>query len=143
MPARRGNRGANAEQLGPDTRIIVRIPPYRVVVKENPKRPQTDCFKPHKRTDTGVSADIWCDNNTPENTIDRALMGLPEGHEWGAVSLTVKDVRDVGLDVIPDAQPDNPYHVLIIGGKFTDSRKKKLAKKAAEGWYKMPVPESY
>ncbi len=139
MAARReGGQIADAP-LSDETRILRRIPPGGVHPNDPSERPESWRFKP-KRGEDGISVDIWEDGNTPDDTIRRATEDPPPGEEYGVVFLPVGDVRELDLDVVRDPLPGNPHHAQIVG-RFTDTKPKKLARKAASGWIKRPVPE--
>lgn len=139
MPARRDEGPLADEPLNDDIRILRRIPPHGVHPRDPSKRPISLSFKPRKN-EAELSVDVWEAGNTPVDTIQRATNVLPEGEEYGVVSMTVGDVRELRLDVVRNRQPDNPFHALI-SGPFTNSIPTKLSKKAASGWIKKPVPE--
>lgn len=106
-----------------------RIPPKQVARDTSPLRPASSNFE-NSPDGTGTSVDIWEADCGPENT----LAGHPG---FGLVVLTVQDVREQG--VIRWPVPGNQHHALLQGKK-TQGVRRRLAERAAHGWYKYPEP---
>lgn len=120
---------ANAASITDETRLLRRIPPGRTVEGESGRRPQSDCFS-DPPGGAGMSVDIWEQGREPDD--------LLVGHDgFGVVWVTVGDVRKLGLEVVRDRHPDNPYHALVRGKK-TSGIKRRLA--VAARWFRMPEP---
>ncbi len=120
---------ADTVSITDETRLLRRIPPGRTKKGELGLRPQSDCFSDPPGS-TGMSVDVWEDARNPED--------LLVGHDgFGVVWITVGDVRKLGLEIVRDRQPDNPYHALVQGKKTTGI-KRRLA--VAARWIKMPDP---
>lgn len=105
-----------------DEELWRRIPPFRNTYDANQQRvrPGKDCFADHTNG-TPMSVYRACLTGDPGNL----LRDVPPG--FGVVALNARQIRDLGLTLLPKPKPNEPGHAEVIGKK-TDSIKSKLAK---------------
>ena len=127
MPTKPGDIFGDDETISPETVVLRRIPPGRIVSDGLDQRPQSGNFSNHP-DGTGTSVSILAEGRDPLDVLE----GL-EG--FGLVKLTVKDIRDAELGIVHHPLPDDPLHAHIQGSKTT-ARKRRLA--MASIWIKRP-----
>ena len=130
MAEKPGDKFDDDESITPETRVLRRIPPGRFVEDRDGPRPQSDNFSNHD-DGTGTSVDIMVEGFDPLAQLD----GL-DG--YGLVSISVLNIRNAGLGIVPDPLPDNPHHA-NLQGKKTRGVKRQLALSAE--WIVMPEPD--
>ena len=128
MAGKPGDKPHDDETVSPETRVLRRIPPGRIVKNDPNQRPQSDNFSNHN-SGTGTSVSILQEGRNP--------LDLLEGHEgYGLVCLTVRDNRAAGLGIVRKPLRDDPDHAHIQGEK-TRKVKRRLAEAAV--WIRRPV----
>ena len=128
MAAKPGDVYDHDETISPETKVLRRIPPDKIVEGDPNQRPQSGNFSNH-RNGTGTSVSIWVEGTDPLNL-------LAEHEGFGVVSLTVRDIRDAGLGIIRAQSPDDPHHA-HIQGKKTSAARRGLAEAAV--WIRRPA----
>ena len=88
MPAKPGDIFNDDETISPQTEVLRRIPPDRIVLDEPDHRPQSGNFSNHS-DGTGTSVSILAEGRNPLDVLEDL-----EG--FGLVKLTVQDIRDAG-----------------------------------------------
>jgi len=126
----------NHPGIGPDDGVIRRVSPHHLV--SDPKvvggrRLSTKAFSASTEVNGGVSVGLQA--LIEEAGLDaKAFVASPP---WvGAVRFTAGELRNEGLQVGYDPQPQNPYHG-EAWGKFTSGLKNRLL--ALAKWF-VPLP---
>jgi len=124
--------GESADRVPDETRVLRRIPPGRFkTLPDASIIPDSDNFSVIPG-ETGTSVDFWEGEAAIESTLS--------GHAgFGLVSLTVADIRALGLDVVRAPRPDNPRHGLIVD-RSPERRSRKVKRRLAEAcrWVREP-----
>lgn len=99
-----------ADKRIPDDEFVYRRVPF--LLYPNPldpnSRPMLNSFLPRIDDTDGLSVDL-ATLTTPEKVAD-----IP-GKKYHVVQVCVRDLRNLGLDVFPNPQRENPAHAIIIG----------------------------
>lgn len=130
MAPRSGDEFDDDVSIPSEIRVLRRIPRGRTAPRgDGSIRPSSDCFTNDPHDGSGMSVDIWDGTTDPMESL--------KGHDgFGLVSLSVAEIRKLGLGICREPLPGNPRHA-VIQGKKTDSRKNKLAR--ASEWVAEPA----
>jgi hypothetical protein len=124
MPEQSGDIFDDDPSIPANTKILRRIPAFHYHAPED--RPASPAFN-NSPDGSGTSVDIMASDEQCAKTL--------QGHEdFGLVSLTVGQIRSVGLGIKRAPVDGNPQHAILLGPKKRVGRK--LAMMAV--WVKRP-----